>query len=366
MMVLVWRQAGKLGERGCKAEQADGFFADTGARAGRQARGALGHAQDERHAGAHAPCGEFLPVLFFAEMPAVIGPERDDGVVGVGPFLQSIEHVAEHGVGKVNGGEVTLHGRFPLLVLTDVGEVPVGPAAFALGREIIQIIGLVTGRQLDGFQRERREIFLGHKPRLVRSVDTAGEEERFIVFSGQLFADPLGHQHVAAVFLIRGLQRRPVGLDILPRLPRNAHRAFLRIQRKRERIFRFLFREILIPRLGVDKVMQHLARTGGPVPGAGEGLGQQLCLGQNFAHALVVGIQPGTMRRLAGEDCRARWITRRCRAMGVGEEHARSGQTIEVGCASLRVTAEATDPVVQIINGDEEDVGLGGGERTHH
>ena len=45
--------------------------------------------------------------------------------------------------------------------------------------------------------------------------------------------------------------------------------------------------------------------------------------------------------------------------MGVGEEHARGGQTIEVGCASLRMAAEATDPIVQIINGDEEDVGLG-------
>ena len=86
-----------------------------------------------------------------------------------------------------------------------MSEIAVWTATLALGREIIQIISLVTGRQLNGFQRERREIFLGHKPRLVRSVDTAGEEERFIVFSGQLFADPIGHQHVAAVFLIGGL-----------------------------------------------------------------------------------------------------------------------------------------------------------------
>ena len=45
--------------------------------------------------------------------------------------------------------------------------------------------------------------------------------------------------------------------------------------------------------------------------------------------------------------------------MGVGEEHARGGQPIEVGRASLRMAAKATDPVVQIIDGDEEDVGLG-------
>ena len=124
VMVRVRRQTGEPGERGREAEQANGFGANAGARAGRQAESALGYAQDERHAGAHAPGGEFLPVLFFAEMPAVIGPERDDGVAGVGPLLQGIEYVAEHGVGKVNGGEVALHGGFPLLVLADVGAKP--------------------------------------------------------------------------------------------------------------------------------------------------------------------------------------------------------------------------------------------------
>ena len=255
MMVPVWRQAGKLGERGCKAEQADGFFADTGARAGRQARGALRHAQDERHAGAHSPCGEFLPVLFFAEMPAVIGPERDDGVAGVGPFLQSIEHVAEHGVGKVNGGEVTLHGRFPLLVLTDVGEVPVGPAAFAFGRQVVEVVGLVAGRQLDGVQRKRLEIFLRHEPGLVRAIDAAGKEEGAVMFFGELLADPLGDEMVAAVFLVGGVQRRPVSFDVLPRLTRNAHGPLLGVERAREGIFGFLFREIFVPRLGVDEVV---------------------------------------------------------------------------------------------------------------
>ena len=298
-------------------------------------------------------------MLFFAEMPAVIGPERDDGVVGVGPFLQSIEHVAEHGVGKVNGGEVTLHGRFPLLVLTDVGEVPVGPAAFAFGRQVVEVVGLVAGRQLDGVQRKRLEIFLRHEPGLVRAIDAAGEEEGAVMFFGELLADPLGDEMVAAIFLVCGIKRRPVSFDVLPRLTRNAHGPLLGIERAREGIFGFLFREIFVPRLGVDEVVQHLAGTAGPVPGAGEGLGQQLGLGQNFAHALVVGVQTGAVRGTAGENGRARGVAGGGRAMGVGEEYARGGQPIEVGRASLRMAAEATDPVVQIINGDKEDVGLG-------
>ena len=298
-------------------------------------------------------------MLFFAEMPAVIGPERDDGVAGVGPFLQSIEHVAEHGVGKVNGGEVTLHGRFPLLVLTDVGEVPVGPAAFAFGRQVVEVVGLVAGRQLDGVQRKRLEIFLRHEPGLVRAIDAAGKEEGAVMFFGELLADPLGDEMVAAIFLVCGIKRRPVSFDVLPRLTRNAHGPLLGVERAWEGIFGFLFREIFVPRLGVDEVVQHLAGTAGPVPGAGEGLGQQLGLGQNFAHALVVGVQTGAVRGTAGENGRARGVAGGGRAMGVGEEYARGGQPIEVGRASLRMAAEATDPVVQIINGDKEDVGLG-------
>mgnify|MGYP003305866958 CR=1 FL=1 len=86
-------------------------------------------------------------------------------------------------------------------MLADVDEVTIRTAAFAFGRQVVEIIDLVTGRQLDGVQRKRLEIFLGHKPRLVRAIDAAGKEEGAVMFFGELLADPLGDEMVAAIFL---------------------------------------------------------------------------------------------------------------------------------------------------------------------
>ena len=223
-------------------------------------------------------------------MPAVVGPQHDDGVAGVGTFLQRIEHVAEHGVGKINRGEVCLHGRLPLLVFADVGEVTIWPAAFAFGRKVIEVVGFVAGWQLDFIEREGVEIFLRHKPRLVRTINAAREEEGLVVFFGELFTDPFGHEKVTAVFLVRGVQRSPVGFHVLPRLARDAHGALLWIERARERTLGFLLRKIFIPRTGIDEVVQHLARAASPIARARKCLGQNLCGRQCLAHFLVVAI----------------------------------------------------------------------------
>ena len=43
--------------------------------------------------------------------------------------------------------------------------------------------------------------------------------------------------------------------------------------------------------------------------------------------------------------------------MGLFKEHAMFGQYIYIRCLGLRMAAETTHPVIQIIDGDEEDVG---------
>ena len=45
--------------------------------------------------------------------------------------------------------------------------------------------------------------------------------------------------------------------------------------------------------------------------------------------------------------------------MGVGEEHPGGGQAVEVRGLGLRMTAQRADPVVQVIDGDEQHVRLG-------
>ena len=47
--------------------------------------------------------------------------------------------------------------------------------------------------------------------------------------------------------------------------------------------------------------------------------------------------------------------------MGIGESCATCSQAVDVGRFRLRVPAEVADPVVLVIDGDEEDVGFFGG-----
>ena len=42
--------------------------------------------------------------------------------------------------------------------------------------------------------------------------------------------------------------------------------------------------------------------------------------------------------------------------MGLFKEHPSCGEGIDIGCLGLRMATEATDPVVEVIDGDEQDV----------
>ena len=123
-------------------------------------------------------------MFFLAEVPAVVAPENDDGIVAVRAGFERVEHAAKHGIGEVDGGEVGLDALFPLLVFEDVREVAVAGDALAFGGHIFQVVFLVAGRKLDGFEREWLEVLLGNEPRFVRAVDAASEEEGF--FAGLL------------------------------------------------------------------------------------------------------------------------------------------------------------------------------------
>src|SRR5437867_689938 len=46
--------------------------------------------------------------------------------------------------------------------------------------------------------------------------------------------------------------------------------------------------------------------------------------------------------------------------MGIGEECAAFGETVHVGRLCLGMAAEAADPVIEVVDGDEENVGLVG------
>ena len=74
--VVALRDAGEGDEGLEEVEGGDRLVTDA-----RVIFGDLNHEGDTR---AGAPAGEFLPVFFFSQMPTVVGPEDDDGVVASG------------------------------------------------------------------------------------------------------------------------------------------------------------------------------------------------------------------------------------------------------------------------------------------
>lgn len=63
----------------------------------------------------------------------------------------------------------------------------------------------------------------------------------------------------------------------------------------------------------------------------------------------------------AEEETGAAGIAERCLAVGVGEGGPLAGELIDVGRFGEGMTAERTDPVVEVIDADDEDVGTRGG-----
>ena len=75
-------------------------------------------------------------------------------------------------------------------------------------------------------------------------------------------------------------------------------------------------------------------------------------------------VDAGGARPQAGEDARAARVAERGLAVGVGEGGAAGGELVDVRRLRLRVAAERADPVVQVVEGDEQDVGLLRGGRA--
>ena len=48
--------------------------------------------------------------------------------------------------------------------------------------------------------------------------------------------------------------------------------------------------------------------------------------------------------------------------MGLFKEHAALGEGIDVRCLGLRMAAETTDPVIEIVHGNEQHIGVLFGE----
>ena len=104
--------------------------------------------------------------------------------------------------------------------------------------------------------------------------------------------------------------------------------------------------------------MQQFARARRMVSMIAKVLWQDDVVWHDFAHLLTIVIQPGLVGSSSGKDRRTTRIARRRGAVSVGEENSTGRQSIQIRRDRLWMPAQTADPIVQIIHGDEEHVGL--------
>ena len=144
----------------------------------------------------------------------MVGPQHDDGVVGLAAFVERIEHAAHLRIGESGRGKIPMHRLAPLAVLEHFRVVALRPGHLhAGGRDVVEVIVRHVGKG-QFFRVEQVIILLGHVPRQVWPVDAAGEEERLVVLAAKLADHPVGHLVVAHLF-VRHIERPPVEVRCL-------------------------------------------------------------------------------------------------------------------------------------------------------
>ena len=214
-------------------------------------------------------------------------------------------------------------------------------------------------RELDLIEGKHLEVLAGHVPGQVGAVDADRQEERFFVLPLQRFDGPV-HRLVVPHLLVRNVEGRPVESAVHVGKGRHVHRAFpFRSGRRRHVLFER--RKVVVPGPGVGLVVvEDLPGAPRPVPVVGEVPGKRHRIGHDLTPPLVVGIHSRSGGVLSGQERGPRRVAGGRGGVGAGEEHALAGQTRKVGGARLRMSAERLDPVVQVVDRDEEDVGPGG------
>ena len=141
-----------------------------------------------------------------------------------------------------------------------MGKVTVGAHPLSLLREILKVVPSVARRQLDVLQRESLKIFFWNKPGLMGAIDSTGEEEGRVVLLPQLTSYPVGDEIVSPKLLISGFEGPPVRFDILPRTtPWQTQWPLVRIEGAGKGALCLGRRKVVIPRTGINDIVQHLS-----------------------------------------------------------------------------------------------------------
>ena len=120
-------------------------------------------------------------MFLLTQVPAVIAPEDNEGVVLVGGLVERVDEAAHIHVEVADGGEIALHRFLPAARLDDGLVITIWTCHLhARGRHVVEIV-LEHLRQLNRLQRKQVVILPRHVPAHVRLVQSAGQEERLVV-----------------------------------------------------------------------------------------------------------------------------------------------------------------------------------------
>ena len=116
---------------------------------------------------------------------------------------------------------------------------------------------------------------------------------------------------------------------------------------------------VLAARGGWVGVVEDLAGRQGPIALRGEVLRQRdhVAQGRRGAEPDVERVDPGGRGTQPGQEAGARRVAQGRLAVGVGKQRPAPRQPVHVGCLDLRVPLQAADPVVQVVDAEEQDVG---------
>ena len=120
---------------------------------------------DKGDVGCLFPDSSFAPVLLFAEVPPVIGPEDDDRVPCRRAFLKGVEDAPDEGVSEGDAGEIMLVRGGPTTRLsnpTNITRFFFGELAPGAGN-VIEVFRDIF-RDFDLIQRVEVEVFLWGVP----------------------------------------------------------------------------------------------------------------------------------------------------------------------------------------------------------
>ena len=151
------------------------------------------HADGQRQAGGFGPERGFAEAQFLAQMPAVVAPDDDDGVVRILAFFQRIQHQPHAIIRMAGGGQIGLHRALEQVrVLLHPVEILAGlEFDFPFGvNDIAEVIEAELG-DLDALQRKTVEILLRHIPGQMRLGNAQREEERFCPMAWPVAPPPM-------------------------------------------------------------------------------------------------------------------------------------------------------------------------------